>query len=670
MRVFSAVLGVGLLASTAPSSAALSGRLGGLDGTIALKLAGNSLAAYPYFEFVRAFNEGSSMEIAIDPLVYPDVVGQTADVYIVAHKSPQEWASDPSLIDVRGQPQTVTFVKGDITSNTFTVDIGTLSGDAGIDLGVPYDVVLDFNADAVLDAGDYIDGFGDVAGAYVVAPTQLRGPLPISSAVYSGGSFLGQVAYWPSDIAKRGQLPLVVVSHGNGHNYLWYDHIGNHLASYGYIVMSHTNNTGPGIETASTTTLTNTDYLLGNQATIADGALNGHIDSHRIIWIGHSRGGEGVVRAYDRIFTGTYHPENFSLQDIILVSSIAPTDFLGPTQSNPHGVTYHLWVGTADADVSGCASCSLCQSYHLLDRATGTRQSTSFYGVGHGAFHNGPTGTVADGPCQLTRPETHQLMLGYLLPLVKHYAEGNVAAKDYLWRLYERFHPNGVPSSECVVVNLEYNGGSQSGNFVVDNFQTPDSPDFSSSGGSVTYDVDNLFKGLLHDTDGSFSWVPTDPMNGMTEGGSFDTTRGIIFEWDNADRTLSFEVVANARDVTPYQYLSFRAAQGTRHPLTVAQLGGRTFTVTLRDGAEATSSINVGAYGDGIPAPYQRVGCGPTGAGWGNEFETIRIALPDFLSTGSGLDLTNIISIDFQFGPSYGSSQGRLGMDDVEFTVD
>jgi hypothetical protein len=639
-------------------------------GVVPVKLSGNSLPAFPHFEFVIAFNQGSTVEVAMDPSRYPEVIGRQADVYLVAHKSAADWAADPTLIDVRGQPQTVTFSGVDISSNRFLADSGTLSGDAGIGLGVPYDVVLDFNANGLLDAGDYIDGLGDVAGLYIVAPTQVSGPLAVSSMTYSGGSFLGQVAFYPTDIATMGQLPLVVVSHGNGHFYLWYDHIGNHLASYGYIVMSHQNNTGPGIESASTTTLTNTDYLIGNQATIADGVLNGHIDSHRMTWIGHSRGGEGVVRAYDRIFTGAYTPDNFQLQDIILISSIAPTDFLGPSSTNPHGVNYHLWVGAADADVSGCASCSLCQSFHLLDRATGTRQSTSLYGVGHGSFHNGGGGLVADGPCLLTRPETHQIMLGYLLPLVKRYIEGNVPAKDYLWRLYERFHPNGIPKSSCVVANLEYNEGSEAMNFVVDDFQTPDSPDVSSSGGSVTYDVDNLFKGLLRDTDGVFTWNPSDPMNGMTEGGPSDTTRGVVFDWDSVDRTISYEIVAGRRDVSAYKYLSFRAAQGTRHPLTDQALGGRTFTVTLRDANGRASSINVGAYGDGVRAPYQRMGCPASpGAGWANEFETIRARLTDFLTNGSGLDLTNLVSIDFRFGPSYGSNGGRLGLDDIEFTL-
>ena len=258
-------------------------------------------------------------------------------------------------------------------------------------------------------------------------PTELPGPFAVREVIYSGGTWLGQDLYYPVTIASMGALPLVVVSHGNGHNYQWYDHIGYHLASWGYVVMSHTNNTGPGIDSASTTTLTNTDYLLGHLTTIDGGALNGHVDSHKIIWIGHSRGGEGVVRAYDRIFDGTYTPAHFGLADIRLISSIAPTDFLGTAGANPHGVDYHVWVGGADADVSGCSDCMECQSFHLHERALGNRQSISLHGVGHAAFHDGGGSLVATGPCIVSRADTHLIMKGYLLPLVKHFIEGNVA---------------------------------------------------------------------------------------------------------------------------------------------------------------------------------------------------------------------------------------------------
>src|SRR6185436_19731769 len=106
-----------------------------------------------------------------------------------------------------------------------------INGDVGDLFGHAYDLVLDLNWNTVLDAGDVIDGLGDTPGMWVVEPPQLAGHHAVTEVLYTGGTWLGQDLYYPSDIASMGQLPVVVVSHGNGHNYTWYDHIGNHLAS-------------------------------------------------------------------------------------------------------------------------------------------------------------------------------------------------------------------------------------------------------------------------------------------------------------------------------------------------------------------------------------------------------------------------------------------------------
>jgi hypothetical protein len=121
--------------------------------------------------------------------------------------------------------------------------------------------------------------------------------------------------------------------------------------------------------------------------------------------------------------------------------------------------------------------------------------------------------------------------------------------------------------------------------------------------------------------------------------------------------------------VSGFVSLSFRACQISRSPETVAELGDLDFTVTLVDGSGGSSSINIGAYGGGIEEPYQRTGDG-SGAGWSNEFETITIGLGDFQRDGAGLDLSDIEQVRFEFGPGSGSSQGRIGLDDVEFRVE
>ncbi len=630
-------------------------------------LAGRKLDEYPYFECVRAVLAGHRIDVALDPTKHPEIAGLSCDLYVVAHRTPDEWLADPHLVDARGAPQSVVIGSADIQSSTFRVESeASLTADAGVGFGVPYDVVLDFDRNGGLGIGDFLDGSADEAGFYVVASPEAPGPLAVTEVIYSGGSFLGQDTYFPTDIGSMGQLPLVVVSHGNGHNYQWYDHIGNHLASWGCIVMSHQNNTMPGPETASTTTLTNTDFLLENQTTIAGGALNGHIDSHRIVWIGHSRGGEGVVRAYDRIFDGTYTPTQFGLADIVLISSIAPTDFLGTTSTTPHAANYHLWVGGADSDVNGCASCPVCQSFKILDRAEGTRQSISLHGAGHGAFHNGSGGLFATGPCLLTRAETHAIMRGYLLPLVKRYTEANIPAKDFLWRQWEALQPDGAPTNACITVDLMYTPAPSNEDFVVDDFQSQPATTVSSSAQSVTNDLDFLVEGKLDDADTSFTPTVSDPMNGMTAAGPTDTSAGIVLGWDGANRFLAFALAPTARDLSHHAFVSFRACQSTRSTETTSELADLTFSVALIDENGATSTIGTGVYGGGIEEPYQRTGCGGTsGPGWGNEFETIRVRLSDFTRNGSLLDLSHVATIAFVFGPSYGSSAGRIGMDDI-----
>jgi hypothetical protein len=89
-----------------------------------------------------------------------------------------------------------------------------------------------------------------------------------------------------------------------------------------------------------------------------------------------------------------------------------------------------------------------------------------------------------------------------------------------------------------------------------------------------------------------------------------------------------------------------------------------TFTVTLRDGHGVTSSIHIGAYGGGLEQPYQRQG------GWHNDLEVIRIPPADFLTNGAGLDLTDIAAVRFDFGPSWGSNEGRIVIDELMLTDD
>ena len=62
------------------------------------QLAGNALTEYPFFDYVRAFNENATVEVALDPTRFPGIVGQTGDIYVVNARSKAQWESNPSLV--------------------------------------------------------------------------------------------------------------------------------------------------------------------------------------------------------------------------------------------------------------------------------------------------------------------------------------------------------------------------------------------------------------------------------------------------------------------------------------------------------------------------------------------------------------------------------------------
>ncbi|NLG41716.1 MAG: hypothetical protein GX547_00580, partial [Phycisphaerae bacterium] len=337
-----------------------------------------------------------------------------------------------------------------------------------------------------------------------------------------------------------------------------------------------------------------------------------------------------------------------------------------PGASNPGPANFHLWTASGDGDVSGAAGSDIGQTFHIHERATRYRQSTVVQGTGHAWFHDYGGTSFFEGPCPIYEDGTHLVQLGLMLPMYKHYVEGNVPGQDFIWRQWERFHPIGVPipDNPCYVVSNEYRNGYERAIAFIDDYETQPSTALSSSGGSVTYNVTNLAEGRLDDNNSSFAWSASDPFNGATQDGADDQGRGVVFDWNGADRFYEWAVVPSLRDFSAWKYLGVRGAQGTQHPYTLATNGILTFTITLRDVDGNTSSISSGAYGGGFGMPYNRQG------GWHNEMRRIRIRITDFLMNGSSLDLSNIVAVRLDFGPSWGTPQGRIVIDEMMLDKD
>ncbi|MCA9310461.1 MAG: hypothetical protein KDA21_04595, partial [Phycisphaerales bacterium] len=200
---------------------------------------------------------------------------------------------------------------------------------------------------------------------------------------------------------------------------------------------------------------------------------------------------------------------------------------------------------------------------------------------------------------------------------------------------------------------------------IIDDYHPNTSTLVSSSGGSVSFDVTNLTELNMQETTGTYSWVASDPANGMSRGVSSDNSRGAVFDWSGGgDSFYELAVTPALADFTPFTWLSFRACQQSHHPNTTAALEDLTFSVSLIDGNSASATVNIGSYGGGIEEVYQRSG------GWQNEFEIVRIRLSDFLEIAPDLALEDITALRFSFGSAFGSAVGRIGLDDIELTND
>jgi len=478
------------------------------------------------------------------------------------------------------------------------------------------------------------------------------------SVDFDGGArFLQQLIYFPKNIAEQEALPLIVISHGNGHNYKYYKHLQEYLTPRGYIVMSHANQTGPGIQTAAQSTLDNTDLFLASLEKISGGALVGKVDASRIGFIGHSRGAEGVVRAYTRLQDGDFMPKHFHKDNIQFISSIAPTTFLSAEDVDPRSVNYNLFVGGADGDVDGRPQ-QVLMSMPIYERAKGEKTLIYVQAAGHNVF-NDESRDEGTGPDRLDRDVVHKISRATHLALAEMYLKGQGQHRLYFQENWFHSRPPEVPVRPQISNEYKRAENDTSG-VIIDNFQSEKSTDKASSGAKIVHDVDGLFEGQLQDQDGRFRFSPKDAMNGLTRYlDNPEPPIGLSFQWED-DRKLVFDFSEAAKNLQGFSALSLRAAQMSRHPLTIELADVLSFSVGLTDGLGHQAVLSTEGYGMIIP-PYARSG------GWATEFNILRMSINDFKTSNPELDLTSIQTLEFYFGPASGSPVGSLVLDDVEF---
>ncbi|MEK6373547.1 MAG: hypothetical protein AABO58_12715 [Acidobacteriota bacterium] len=320
-------------------------------------LAGVTTSGYPFFIYGRVVNEGTPINVALDPGRFPERVGRKAAVYVVPHRTPSAWAANNSLAGAIGGPTSVTIATGSVAANATAVGTPPAPGPGS---PVEYDVVYDFGncpddpatfaTDGTLDPGDLIDSITPMEPSVSIVPSLVAlGPGTTTTVDYSvpgggvgsrtfvlknydgnktdfGFRLKGRLVY-PSGLPVGTKRSLIVLAHGNhlpktvnfpspgtaipatvtsDENYLGFGYLQDHLARAGYITLSvdldELNGValwavGPEIDPNLGVRLRAHMILHNIEEVLANAAVAPNIDKGSIYLIGHSRSGNAVLLA-------------------------------------------------------------------------------------------------------------------------------------------------------------------------------------------------------------------------------------------------------------------------------------------------------------------------------------------------------------------------------------
>lgn len=670
--------GAKLKLSDATSQDLIACRVGAAPGH-----AGRKLSDEPYFEYTRAFRPDAAIYVAIDPTRYPDRLDKKFDVYIVKHRTPLEWALNNALTDVTADGvERFALSAGTTEQNHWDVWTVGINGNGGQELGVGYDVVLDYGLNGKLDPGDLIDTLSaDEAGLYVVDDVNAPGPYATASFEFDNPCLFqipdfqtipaycarsrGVVVY-PTPFPAR-SMPLVVFAHGatpEDLSYRGYNYLQQLLASHGFITVGI--DTLPAQEVAYSfpeadtmhrawLTLKNIERMVlqsaapRNYPPMGGGVLEPRgrsvIDPKRIVISGHSRGGEGVVLASSQLrhlfdpahpFPNTIVPAGetiYGFDRVLGIHDIAGTNFnLASDGNTPLDTPYLLTWGTLDRDVNG--SYPEVQPSRRFSRATGKRAADFVYTAQHGCFNELWGYDCFSAPWYASMDETQRWTKGTVHPWIQWVVRGTHPAVDFQTRNTELFRALGADGIPWRLSN-RFSHAAYDGGFVIDDFEANPSPATSSSGGTVSYTV------TVDEEDAEW-W----------EG------RHVRLGWNGISQRYTQQIVAGHRDWRGYRYLSLAISHDVTPGLPDVDDG---YQITLVDESGNRSTLSSKEYGPVHLNDQYFDGDNRS------KPQTFRFRLTDFDANGRVLDLSRIATLELQFGVAHGSAlQGQMVVDDLE----
>jgi hypothetical protein len=615
----------------------------------------------------------------------PDVASNpTAHLtWLLAHGDAYQPGQPGADADLNARVAAILNSQNQNASNDFTTIVtpGGLGG-GGPDPGAPGTFSVstqDYNlGDQVFHPASLGTGAFVELTARVYSPTDLQGERPLliflhgnHAATYNPTTFAAGFA-WPPSASGPGFVALP--------NYQGYDYIGQNLASHGYIVVSisadgvnvlgginmvpraqlvertldlvHDLDTGTGTIMPETNAQIGSDQLPSSGLTPFGTQFVGHIDLQTVGLMGHSRGGDGVVAAYQ------LNQQLGSPYGIKAVAPLSPVDFTSRTINN---VPLMVMYGYNDGDVSDL------EGEGFYDRSrynVAGDQAPKHIVLVQGANHNSfntiwwaepairfPAGASDDGvgsaASRLSPPQQRSVAIAYFGAFFQTYVGNDtqpVHHEFYSFLTGDSPPPASVdPAAQNGIFFTYHPADTANARRDVNRLLTPDNLTTNTVGGAVTQ------SGLTPYTVAAFSGTPA-----SFAGTGIPTLQVLRAGWSAPGAFWENDLPAGSRDVSGYYALQFRAAvdyADSRNPSGQPQ----NFQITLTDGQGNTASATVNDAYQGRPSPLyfpplsrHRV------------MNSVRIPLSLF----SGLDLTDVRSIRFNFNQT---ASGALWFADLMF---
>lgn len=467
-------------------------------------------------------------------------------------------------------------------------------------------------------------------------------------------------------------------------SYRGYDYTSEILASHGYIVVSVSAN-GINARDNGTTDrgararaeLIQTHLNLWRTFATTGGApfgttFAGKVDLGNIGTMGHSRGGEGVVRHY------LYNQAQGSPYTVNAVFPIAPVDYNRPVINN---VPLFLILPYADGDVRDL------QGIHFFDDArysvpgdAAPKYFVTIMGANHNYYNTYWTPTLfapgssddwqssvlqrydpycsptVPGNARLTPEQQQGTGLAYMSAFFRAYIGGETEFLPFL-----RGDVAPPPSAATTALMLTYHAPDQP-NFRrdVNRLTNTTHLTLNTGGGAVTQDGLTPYDMVGGDAPQPYFALPGQPaarQPGNTPALFFPQMRGLNqlrIGWSAPTAFYANALPPGQRNVSGYYALQFRVAVNFtdyRNAPNQAQ----DFSVVLTDGLGRTASTRVSQWSSALLYPPGKIQSVPKVI-----LNMVRIPLSAF----AGVDRTDIRSIRFQFDQR---TKGALLLSDIAF---